>query len=354
MIRPIYIHSSGSISIQPTFEQGYRFESVLPYTQNPVPAHEPDYKTFIPALQLRRMNKSMRMAIFASRLALRDAGRTAVDAVITGSGLGCLKDSERFVEALLAEEGQSLNPTPFIQSTHNMAAAAIALSLGCKGYNMTYVNNANSFESALLDGMVYLSEHPKDTILLGGVDELGERTTQFWDIAGYLKREAPEIPTSFEDIAIPGEIAAEGATFFVASQHNNEEQAYGKVAAVETCLETDDILAFVGRFLQKNGLGAHAIDAVFMGYNGDSRYDGIYRNLGQSLFPATLQMGFKHLLGEYDTIVAAALAMALQLLKTQHIPLALRLNGVEPKGLARILIYTQRRGKNHSLVLVER
>src|SRR5690606_15875424 len=163
----------------------------LTYTQNPIPAHSPDYKTLIPAMQLRRMNKSMRMAIFASRLALNVANRQTIDAVITGSGLGCLRDSERFVEALLQEEGQPLNPTPFIQSTHNMAAAAIALSLGCKGYNMTYVNNANSFESALLDTLLYASENPKHTVLLGGVDELGERTTQFWEIAGYLNPNNP-------------------------------------------------------------------------------------------------------------------------------------------------------------------
>src|SRR5690606_29386489 len=216
MIKPIHIQGMAGISIQPTIEPDYFFDSILPYTQNPIPARDPDYKALIPALQLRRMNKSMRMAIFTAQLALQEAGRTAVDAVITGTGLGCLRDSERFVEALLADEGQSLNPTPFIQSTHNMAAAAIALALKCNGYNMTYVNNANSFESVLLDGMVYLGEHPDATILLGGVDELGERTALFWDMAGYLKNEVPAIPTPLAK-PTPGEIAAEGASFFVAS-----------------------------------------------------------------------------------------------------------------------------------------
>ena len=353
MTKPIYIHGSGGISIQPTFEPDYFFDPVLTYAQNPVPAHEPDYKALIPALQLRRMNKSMRMAIFASRLALHQAGRTTVNAVIMGSGLGCLTDSERFVEAILAEEGQSMNPTAFIQSTHNMAAAAIALALKCNGYNMTYVNNANSFESALLDGMVYLSEHPNDTILLGGVDELGGRTPQFWDILNYLKRDAPTIPTPIADAAAPGEIATEGATFFVASQHPGE-QAYGRVTAVEMCLEPDDNVAFISSFLQKHDLDVHAIDAVLMGYNGDARYDSIYRKLGSSLFPGTLQLGFKQLMGEYDTVIAAALAIALRLLKEQRIPAALQLNEVPPQELKRILIYSQRRGKNHGVILVER
>lgn len=353
MIKPIYIHGKGGISIQPTTEPDYFFDSILPYTQNPIPARDPDYKALIPPLQLRRMNKSMRMAIFTSQLALREANRTTIDAVITGSGLGCLRDSERFVESLLADEGQSLNPTPFIQSTHNMAAAAIALALKCNGYNMTYVNNANSFESALLDGMVYLSEHPDHTILLGAVDELGERTTEFWNIAEYLKQDRPAIPTPLAAAAnTPGEIAAEGSTFFVASRQSGPSAA-GKVIAVETSLETSPV-SFVNQFLQKNELNAGAIDAVLLGYNGDSRYDGIYRGISQALFTGVPCVGFKHILGEYDTVIAAAMALALQLLREQRIPAALQLSGPPPKELTRLLIYTQRRGMNHGLILIER
>ncbi|MGV3764366.1 beta-ketoacyl synthase chain length factor [Parapedobacter sp.] len=352
MIKPIYIHGVAGISIQPTTEPGYFFDSIQSYTQNPVPARDPDYKALIPVLQLRRMNKSMRMAIFTAQLALLDAGRTTVDAVITGSGLGCLRDSERFVESLLTDEGEALNPTPFIQSTHNMAAAAIALALKCKGYNMTYVNNANSFESALLDGMVYLDEHPDATILLGGVDELGERTTLFWDMAGYLKNGEVAIPTPLND-PTPGEIAAEGATFFVASRQAGPK-AMGQVTAVETCIETDDSTAFVSHFLQKNGLNTDSIDAVLLGYNGDSRFDGIYRNVAQALFTRIPIVGFKHVLGEYDTVAAAALALSLQLLGEQSIPTALQLDGPQPQRLKRLLIYTQRRGRNHGLMLVER
>ncbi len=353
MTKPIYIHGSGCMSVQPTFDTGYFFDAVTSYAQNPVPALDPDYKAFIPALQLRRMNKSMRMAIFASRLAMQQAGVTAIDAVITGSGLGCLRDSERFVESLRAEEGMSLNPTPFIQSTHNMAAAALALSLGCKGYNMTYVNNANSFESALLDAMIYLTEHPSATILLGGVDELGERTTQFWDLADYLKRDAT-IPTPLTEQATPGEIATEGAAFFVASQEPGGH-TLGKIRAVETRLETDIPETFITDFLQRNGIAVKTLDAVILGYNGDSRYDKIYRTLGDSLLAGLPQVAFKHVLGEYDTVVAAALSLALAIFQHQCIPQPLLVNSsVIPRTLQRILIYTQRRGQNHSVILVEK
>ncbi|MFC3198929.1 beta-ketoacyl synthase N-terminal-like domain-containing protein [Parapedobacter deserti] len=354
MIKPIYIHGSGCVSIQRTVDADYFFEDVQAYTQNVVPVVDPDYKTLIPASQLRRMNKSMRMAIFASKLALKDAGTTAIDAVITGTGLGCLRDSERFVEALMEEEGQLLNPTPFIQSTHNMAAASIALALGCKGYNMTYVNNANSFESALLDTMVYLAEHPQQTTLLGGVDELGVRSSQFWDLANYLKRETPSIPIPLKaSAATVGEIAAEGAAFFVVSRQPGP-QPYGKVTATATCLETTDAKAFVGGVLEQEGLDTRAIDAVIMGCNGDTRHDPLYQGVSEALFADTAQLAFKHILGEYDTVVASALFLALGIFRHQRIPRLLRLNDIPPRSLQRILIYTQRRGKNHSVILVER
>lgn len=353
MIKPIYIHGSGCISVQPTFEAGYFFDTLRAYQLNPVPALDPDYKAFIPALQLRRMNKSMRMAIFAAKLAMEQAGITAIDAVITGSGLGCLRDSERFVENLRAEEGSSLNPTPFIQSTHNMAAAALALSLDCKGYNMTYVNNANSFESALLDGMIYLTEHSSQTILLGGVDELGERTTQFWNLAGYLKHPNPILPVPLREGTAPGEMIAEGATFFVASQQRGRH-SLGQISAVETRLETGTPEAFIQDFLQRNHVAINTLDAVILGCNGDVRYDNVYWALGNSCFAGLPQIAFKHALGEYDTVVAAALFLAFGIFRHQYIPPSLLLNDRQPRSLQRILIYTQRRGQNHSVILVER
>ncbi len=257
------------------------------------------------------------------------------------------------METIRADESQLLNPTPFIQSTHNMAAAAIALSLGCKGYNMTYVNNANSFESVLLDTMVYLQEHPEKTTLLGGVDELGIRSPQFWHLADYLKQGDAIIPTPLNGERTPGEIAAEGAAFFVAS-HQPGERGYGRITAVEARHTTANPVALINQFLQNNGVDANTVDAVVLGYNGDARYDTTYEDVAQALFPQTPQVGFKQVLGEYDTVVAAALAIALNILKQQHIPEALRINGGKPDTLQRILIYTQRRGKNHGLILVER
>lgn len=351
MIRPLYIQGIGTVSIQPEEMHGVLGE-VKMYGSVTVSAVDPDYRALIPALQLRRMNKSMRMALFSAKTAMQESGYDTVDAVITGTGLGCLMDSERFVQAMRENDEQFLNPTSFIQSTHNMAAATIALALGCKGYNMTYVHNATSMEAAMLDAMLYLNEHPQATVLLGGVDELGLRTQQFWEKAGYLDTANPRMPTPLNGLGTPGEVASEGAAFFAVSA-TATERSLARATAVKAALEVPDIAAWISQFLVENEVGIGDIDLVILGYNGDSRYDSIYAALSQGMFSGTPQAAYKHVLGEYDTVSAAGMAMATRMLANQRVPQALRINELETRSLRRALLYNQRRGQNHSLMLLE-
>lgn len=350
-MKKIYIHSSCSISIQPSFRDDYFFEDLQEYSENGIHVIDPDYKEFIPPMQLRRMGKSMRMAVYAAQKAIQKAGNPKIDAVITGTGEGCLRDSEKFVEAMWDNNGGMLNPTPFIQSTHNMAAATIALALGCKGYNMTYTNNSNSFESALLDGMLYLNENPNHRILIGGLEEISEQTLKFWDLAGNVNMENPKIPGDFKSNSI-GETNTEGAGFFVASTEKMEN-SLGSISAVHTKFEVENPEEFIREFLAENSVSISEIDAIILGNNGDSHYDGIYENLSGSLFKENPQISFKNVLGEFDTVNAIAVEIALKVFEYQKIPLSLKMNNLDRNSYRKILIYNQRRGKNHSCILLE-
>lgn len=351
MIRPIYIQGIGTVTVQPGETHGVLGE-VQHFNQQIVAAADPGYKSLIPALQLRRMNKSMRMALYTAKTAMQEAGLEQVDAVVAGTGLGCLTDSERFVQAMIENDEQFLNPTPFIQSTHNMAAATIALAIACKGYNMTYVHNATSMEAAVLDAMLYLAEHPSANVLLGGVDELGIRTPAFWEHAGYLDTAQPQIPTVLGQPGTPGEVASEGAAFFAVADQASEH-SLAKITAVSTRHTVSGIAAWAKSFLASNNMNADDIDALMLGYNGDNRYDPVYDELAEGLFAGKTLLGYKHVLGEYDTVVASGMAIVARILAGQPVYDALRLNDVEPDLPRRILLYNQRRGKNHSLILME-
>jgi 3-oxoacyl-[acyl-carrier-protein] synthase II len=351
-MKDIYIHSACTISIQPTVEENYFFEIVKAYDKNGITVLDPDYKEFIPAMQLRRMGKSMRMAVYASQKAITRAGNPRIDAVITGTGEGCLKDSEKFVEALWDNEGGMLNPTPFIQSTHNMAAATVALALGCKGYNMTYTNNANSFESAVMDAHLYLNENPNHTILIGGLDEISDQTVQFWERAGFINSKNPQIPTQMNS-STQGEVVTEGTGFYVASIQESEN-AIGRISAVKTAYQTENPEIFIQEFLSENSLHLDEIDAVILGNNGDARYDEIYTNLAESIFAETPQIHYKNLIGEFDTVTSIAVELGLKVFQNQGIPTVLKGNSTEKDAYQTILIYNQRRGKNHSLILLKK
>lgn len=349
-MKKIYIHSSCSISIQPSFRDDYFFDEITEYSENGIEVIAPDYKEFIPPMQLRRMGKSMRMAVYAAQKAIQKAGNPKIDAVITGTGQGCLRDSEKFVEAMWDNDGGMLNPTPFIQSTHNMAAATVALALGCKGYNMTYTNNSNSFESAVLDAILYLNENPEHQILIGGLEEISKKTMEFWNSAGYVDLENPKIPIDINSKSI-GEVNAEGAGFFLASA-NKPENYLGVISAVETKFEVQNTEEFIQNFLEKNEISIGEIDAVILGYNGDSRYDGIYETISKGIFKENPQLMYKNVFGEFDTAMALAIETGLKILEHQKIPEILQINHSERDAYKNILIYNQRRGNNHSLIFL--
>lgn len=96
------IQSAATISHQPSFANpGFssrlskEFESLI----------KPDYKEFVPPALIRRMSDILRMAVASSNLALKDAGIEQPDAIITGTGLGCLYDTEKFLNNAITIEG---------------------------------------------------------------------------------------------------------------------------------------------------------------------------------------------------------------------------------------------------------
>ncbi len=149
----MYINGTGAISPQTTHTEDFPF-SVTEHEQVVLSCQEPDYKELIPPRTSRRMSRVIKMGVASALMALKDAGMEVPDAIVTGSGFGCMTDTEKFLESISENEEKFLNPSPFIHSTHNTISSQIALMLKCTGYNQTFVHGSFSFESALLDGMM--------------------------------------------------------------------------------------------------------------------------------------------------------------------------------------------------------
>lgn len=131
-----------------------------------------DLKSLIPDANMRRrMSKMIKMGVASGLKCLSEAGIASPNAIITASGYGCLADSEKFLSTLISNNEQLLNPTPFIQSTFNTIGSQIAILTNCTQYNMTYVDGIDSFDSALLDGILCANDG-NNNVLIGIADEL--------------------------------------------------------------------------------------------------------------------------------------------------------------------------------------
>lgn len=340
----VYINAVAAISAQATFEGGFLENAVINRQDIFLPAIEPDYKAFISPVASRRMSKGVKMGIVASAQALNEAGITVPDAIITGTGAGCVIDSEKFLKALIDNEEQFLTPTSFIQSTHNTVGAQIALGLNCKGYNITYVNGAVSFESALLDAIMQIELQQADNVLVGGLDEMTPYFLELQQLIGHAK----------SDITSVGSVQSEGAGFFVLA-NTATETTYAAIEDVALCnkLSIAELPSFITSFLSKHHLEPSQIDLVVSGHNGDG-FDDYYDKAAHLFCANSTIVPYKQLTGEYFTVSSFALWLASRIIKEQHIPEILKPYPVKHKAINNVLIYNQYRGSDHSLILLKR
>src|SRR5690606_9380936 len=173
-MKSCFINGIGSVTIQDPSYDLYTSEaqdvSYVNYAQ------QPSYKELIAPGMSRRMAKGIKMSIYAANQAIQEAQISDLDAILVGTSMGCIEDSEKFLQSVIENDEEYLTPTAFIQSTHNTVAGQLALHWKSNAYNFTFVNGGSSFESALFDAMMQIRFHGAKKILLGGVDEIGSYT----------------------------------------------------------------------------------------------------------------------------------------------------------------------------------
>lgn len=353
-MKKTYINGVGCISTQKTFDTVFLEEAVVNHNENVLAIVPPSYKEYISPAASRRMAKGVKNGIVASALAMKDANVESVDAIITGTGLGCIEDSEKFLKSILDNNEEFLTPTSFIQSTHNTVGAQIALLQQCKGYNFTYVNGAVSFESALIDAKMQIEEEEANSILVGGVDENGDYTTALFKLNGRIKKDN-SAPYDVLNSTTSGAVYGEGASFFVL-ENEKKENTYAELLDVSiiNTLDENEVEAVAKSFLKSNNLEISDVDAVILGFDGNADFENYYRNLAENSFAQTPVLYYKHLSGEYDTASAFAFWMAAKVLKTQEIPDIVKVNVIEKPSYKTILLYNQLNGKNHSFTLLSK
>lgn len=179
----VYVDGMAQITPQEPFSDKW-YDAPMAYGQGLHPAIDPSFAGLIPAAAARRMSLLQKRAVATALSAMSDASLEMPDAIVTGTGAGTMKNSERFLADMIEGKGEGLSPTPFINSTHNTLAATVAITLGCKGYNTTYSHNGMSFPTALMDSAMGLESGRFGSVLLSSHDELPEHYYRLLEATG--------------------------------------------------------------------------------------------------------------------------------------------------------------------------
>jgi 3-oxoacyl-[acyl-carrier-protein] synthase II len=245
----LYIKAKSNISIQNSFKNKNWFNEIK-INDGSFEIKVPNYNEFIPSNILRRLSPILKNAITCAIDCFNQTNEK-FDAIIVGTSLGCLTDTENFLITLNSAktDKESLSPTAFIQSTHNTIGGQISLFMKNHSYNMTHSQNSLSFEVALIDATLNVKEG-RENVLIGAIDEKIEFLNQIDEV--FNRKNYPFSSTS---------------TFFcLTSLKKNTLPVVIKNVEAHCNIENEKNL--IDQFLIKNKLKANEIDLVlFSGIN---------------------------------------------------------------------------------------
>ncbi|MBQ2563596.1 MAG: beta-ketoacyl synthase chain length factor [Muribaculaceae bacterium] len=295
-----------------------------------VPATDPQFRDYINPMAARRMTPILKRALVTAKVA---TGGNPLDAIVTGTGLGCATSSERIINAML-EEGEALSqPTHFMQSTHNTIGSLVAIDSKCHAYNATYSQDGISAECALLDVFIQMRLGKINNALVGSHDELPKSWLEVMK-RGKVIGNSGQVPASEASVSMLLGCDKNGAKCEVAGI----ELSYG--TSFDVMLHS---------FLSNNAI-TH-IDALMTGVNGWKEHDDVYNELF-SVLPYVPQLHYKHIFGESFSASALAIYASALCLENGEAPASLQSNGNTVLPIKNLLI-ANTSGSNKSLILLK-
>ena len=337
---PIYVLSAQQISLQQPLCENWMQESVV-YETPFVRSIDPSYKDYISPIEARRMGKILKRAVATSKEALKTSGLDTVDAIITGTGYGCIENTEFFLDALSTEGEQLLKPTYFMQSTHNTISSLVAIQTKNHGYNVTYAHKGISFDSALQDAWLQFRLNKINSALVGGHDEMTETFYHILKKGGVMGKD--------------DERCGEAAVSVILGRKN--DNALCKLTGFKMLHQPaiNTLIDALAKMLQSAGKSLADVDFILTGISGDQSRDEAYRQETKILFGDKPLLKYKYLFGESFTSSGIGLYVAAQCLKVGHVPASLFVDEKEitDKQPKCILLYNISDGKNCSLTLLE-
>ena len=309
----IYIQAAEQISIQNPLSEEW-MEQPITYAEPFVKAVNPAFREYIAPNEARRMGSIMKRALVTSLKVLKETGIEHPDAIITGTSIGSLDYTEKFLDALTENGEESLSPTYFMQTTHNTVSSAISIYTGTHSYNTTYSHGGISFDLALKDAWMQINLGMISNALVGGHDEMVESYFELLQKTGYV---------GVEGMVPCGECAMSMMLNTPESSDNLCELAGVSVFRMRSL---QNVGKHLGHLLKAAHIQIEDIQMVMTGVNGNPKNDRLYQPVLDEWFSLAQHLKYKHLFGENYTASALGLYAAAHLMKKQHMSVMLLVN----------------------------
>ena len=321
----VYIQAAEQISIQNPLSEEW-MEQPIVYHEPFVKAVNPAFREYIAPNEARRMGNIMKRAIVTSLKVLKETGINHPDAIITGTSIGSLNYTEKFLDDLVENGEESLSPTYFMQTTHNTVSSTISIFTATHSYNTTYSHGGISFELALKDAWMQLNLGQISNALVGGHDEMVESYYELLRKTGYV---------GVEGMVPCGECAMSMMLNKQVSPDNLCELAGVSIFRMKS---VQNIRKQLEALVEKANIKVETIQMVMTGVNGNPENDRLYQPVLDELFPQAEHLQYKQLFGENYTVSALGLYAAAHLMKKQGTPVMLFVNCTTNGDCALILL----------------
>ena len=344
----IFVLSAKQISMQQPLSEEWMDNPIMydvPFTRS----IDPSFKEYISPIEARRMGRILKRALATSKEALKAAGCDTVDAIMTGTGFGCIENTEFFLDALSNEGEQLLKPTYFMQSTHNTISSLVAIQTKNYNYNATYAHKGISFESALHDAWMQFCLGKIHSALVGCHDEMTETFHSIMKKGGVMGKDDERC----------GEVAVSVVlTSHCEERSNPETKPLCRLTGLKMLHQPtmNDLMDAATTMLQSAERSLADVDYILTGISGNHQSDKVYLAETKTLFGDKPLLKYKHLFGENFTASGLGFYVAAQCLNAGEVPshLFVNTNEASDKQPACILLFNHSDGKDYTLILLEK
>lgn len=199
--------------------------------------------------EMRRLDRSHQMAIWAADDALESAGAAPAPercAVVVGTGFGAAGFQESQQRALTERGFRAISPLSIPVVMPNSIAAHLSIRYGFQGPSLTVAAACASGAMALGEALWLLRSGRADRVLAGGVDALLTAGVS----ASFARMEAmssrfddPRGSSRPFDVGRDGFVLAEGAAFFVLERTSDSSTGLGRILGYATNSDAHHIVA---------------------------------------------------------------------------------------------------------------